>query len=45
MTFTPDFDGFPVFSPDGSQFVWGSNRNNELEAETNVFIADWVDRP
>ncbi len=45
VTFTPDFDGFPVFSPDGTQLVWGSNRNNELEAETNVFIADWVDRP
>lgn len=45
ITFTEEFDGFPVFSPDGSQLVWGSNRFNELEAETNVFIADWVETP
>lgn len=45
ITFAPDFDGFPVFSPDGRQLVWGSNRENEREAETNVFIADWVEHP
>ncbi len=45
ITFTEEFDGFPVFSPDGTQLVWGSNRFNELDAETNVFIADWVDNP
>lgn len=45
VTFTEEFDGFPVFSPDGTQLVWGSNRFNELEAETNVFIADWVENP
>ncbi len=45
ITYTPDFDGFPVFSPDGRHLVWGSNRLNELEGETNVFIADWVAGP
>ena len=45
VTFTEDFDGFPVFSPDGRSLVWGSNRANELEGETNVFIADWVENP
>jgi len=43
ITYTEDFDGFPVFSPDGRSLVWGSNRNNEFDGETNVFIADWVD--
>lgn len=45
ITYTSDFDGFPVFSPDGRQLVWGSNRFNELEGETNVFIAEWVENP
>lgn len=45
VTFTPEFDGFPVFSPDGTRLVWASNRFNEQEGETNLFIADWVDRP
>ncbi len=45
ITFTEEFDGFPVFSPDGRYLVWGSNRFNELEAETNVFIAEWVEDP
>lgn len=50
VTFSEGFDGFPVFSPDhrsrdGARrwLVWGSNRNNELENETNIFIAEWVD--
>ena len=45
ITHTSAFDGFPVFSPDGRQLVFASNRNNELEGETNIFIADWVDSP
>lgn len=36
-----DFDGFPMFSPDGTQLVWGSNRNQAKTGETNVFVADW----
>lgn len=45
ITYTDDFDGFPMFSPDGRFLVWGSNRNPSHEANTNVFIAEWVDEP
>ena len=43
VTFTADFDGFPVFSPDGRWLVWGSNRNLAHEGNTNLFIAEWVE--
>jgi len=43
ITHTADFDGFPMFSPDGRYLVWGSNRNPSHEANTNVFIAEWVE--
>ena len=43
ITFLDGFDGFPVFSPDGRYLVWGSNRNQAREGETNVFIAEWVE--
>jgi Tol biopolymer transport system component len=45
ITFHPEFDGFPMFSPDGRHLVWASNRGNEIEGETNIFIAEWVDAP
>ncbi len=38
-----EFDGFPMFSPDGSKLVFASNRYGEVEGETNIFIADWVE--
>ena len=44
VTFNDTFDGFPMFSPDGRHLVFASNRNAKSEGETNVFIADWVDR-
>jgi len=43
ITYDSKFDSFPMFSPDGSKLVWGSNRNNGGTRDTNVFIADWVD--
>lgn len=36
------FDGFPMFSPDGRQLVWASNRNAPAAGGTDIFIADWV---
>jgi Tol biopolymer transport system component len=37
------FDAFPMFSPNGKQFVFSSNRNNRGTRDTNLFIADWVE--
>lgn len=45
VTHFADFDSFPMFSPDGSKLVWASNRNQSEPYETNLFIADWVERP
>ena len=42
MTFSEAFDGFPMFSPDGTKLVFASNRNGTKETDTNLFIADWV---
>jgi TolB protein len=32
-----------MFSPDGRQLVFASNRQAAREGDTNVFIADWRD--
>jgi len=45
ITTSPEFDAFPMFSPDGKQLVWASNRHGTVPHETNIFIADWVERP
>lgn len=41
VTHSPVFDGFPMFSPDGSKLIWASNRNAAKPTETNLFLADW----
>jgi len=41
ITFSDQFDGFPMFSPDGKKLVWASNRNSAVPTDTNLFIADW----
>ncbi|MGH7671278.1 MAG: TolB family protein [Gemmatimonadales bacterium] len=45
VTTHADFDAFPMFSPDGRRLVWASNRHGRAAGETNIFIADWVERP
>jgi len=44
VTHNETFDGFPMFSPDGRRLVFASNRHAAKPGETNVFIADWVER-
>jgi Tol biopolymer transport system component len=43
VTTSPEFDAFPMFSPDGKRLVFASNRNAAKPGETNIFIADWVE--
>ncbi len=45
ITFNDSFDAFPMFSPDGKSLVFGSNRHNAKRGDTNIFIADWVEKP
>ncbi len=42
ITDAPDFDGFPIFSPDGKTLAFSSNRGGKTRGDTNVFLADWV---
>jgi Tol biopolymer transport system component len=41
VTFTPRFDGLPVFSPDGKKLCWTSGRTSDGKAQ--LFVADWND--
>jgi Tol biopolymer transport system component len=40
-TFTPGFDGLPVFSPDGKKLAWASGRTSD--GKSQIFLADWND--
>lgn len=43
ITTTKGFDGFPMFSPDGTWLVFASNRATpEGSSDTNLFIARWI---
>ena len=42
LTFDGHFNSFPMFSPDGTRFVWVSDRLAKTPGEFNVFLADWV---
>ncbi|PYI94187.1 MAG: peptidase M28 [Verrucomicrobia bacterium] len=41
VTFTPGFDGLPVFSPDGKKLCWTSGRTSD--GKSQLFLADWND--
>ena len=43
VTTSEEFDGFPMFSPDGRLLVFASNRNAASPGETNIFVAEWVE--
>jgi Tol biopolymer transport system component len=45
VTFTPGFDGLPVFSPDGGRLTWTSTRHAAGEARSGgqIYLADWND--
>ena len=43
VTTSPEFDGFPMFSPDGRKLVFASNRNAAVPGETNIFVVEWVE--
>jgi len=43
VTFNDTFDGFPMFTHDGKRLVFASNRNNKVQGETNLFLAEWKD--
>jgi len=43
ITYSPGFDGFPMFSYDGKKVIFISKRNSpEGVNANNVFIADWI---
>jgi TolB protein len=45
VTTSPGFNAFPMFSPDGKTLVWESGRGAKVPHETNIFVAEWVERP
>ena len=43
ITYDGIFDAFPMFSPNGKQLIFSSNRNNQGTRDTNLFLADWIE--
>jgi Tol biopolymer transport system component len=41
ITFNNVFDSFPMFSHNGKQLVFASNRNPQKPRATDIYIADW----
>jgi Tol biopolymer transport system component len=44
LTNNKTFDSFPVFSKDGKKIVFSSNRDAKNPRNTNIFIADFVNK-
>jgi Tol biopolymer transport system component len=44
LTYNDTFDSFPVFSKDGKKIVFSSNRDAENPRNTNIYIADIVEK-
>lgn len=42
ITNSPQFDGFPMFSPCGRYLVFASNRNGKTRGDTNLFVCEWA---
>lgn len=47
ITNSETFDAFPMFSYDGKKIVFSSNRRTDRKPlhNTNVFVADWIEKP
>jgi Tol biopolymer transport system component len=43
ITQCPSFDGFPMFSRDGSRLIFASNRAGADPRNTNLFLAEWIE--
>ena len=41
VTYTDGFDGLPVFSPDGLQLAWTTNRATLEDRTGQIFFSDW----
>lgn len=41
LTFNRSFDGFPMFSADGTQLVWCGNLIESRPHDTDVLLCDW----
>ena len=42
VTTTDGFDGLPVFTPDGTELAWTSNRTSNKKSQ--IFLAQWNDK-
>lgn len=40
ITYTPGWDGLPVFSPDGKKLAWSTKRTSS-DGTVQIFIAEW----